>query len=186
MTELELTIRAKQVIDKLANGFDPYNNTELPDDVLLNDPRLIRCFYHVSKKLDEIISNGGEVGKRDEKNLPPFTITEEQKSKIAISETPLAITHFVDRINEAVDISVMKKCKTTVITEWLVEKGFFNEVVINDKRRKIVTGKCAAVGIFEEERQSFQGFTYRATLYSAEAQRFILDNLNEMFAERES
>jgi hypothetical protein len=108
-----------------------------------------------------------------------FTITEEQKSKVVISENSLIITEIVDRINGAVDISVMKKCKTTVITEWLVEKGFFNEVIINDKRRKVVTGKCAAVGIFEEERRNFQGFTYTVTLYSDEAQRFILDNLAE-------
>jgi hypothetical protein len=68
MSELELTIRAKQVIDSLANGFDPYNNTKLTlsaENTLLNAPRLVRCFFHVSKKLDEIIANGGDVGKRD-------------------------------------------------------------------------------------------------------------------------
>jgi len=181
MTELELTLRAKQVIDKLANGLNPYTDAELHDDALLNDPRLVRCFFHVSKKLDEIIANGGEVGKRDEKKLPPFKLTEEQKANIHLGETPLSITNFVEEINKSVDISAMKKCKTTPITEWLVEKGFLCEVVINGNRKKTVTAQSATVGIFEEERRNFQGFTYTAILYSAEAQRFILDNADEIF-----
>ena len=183
MTDLELTTRAKEVIDKLANGLDPYTNIPLSDDALLNDPRLIRCFFHISKKLHEIIVNGGEVGRKSTKHLLPFRLSEEQKSRVAISENPLGITDFVDKINEVVDTSIMKKCKTTTITDWLVEKEFLNVVIIADKKKKLPTIKSELVGIFKEERTSSLGFPYTVVLYNKDAQQFILDSLDEIIGD---
>ena len=183
MTDLELTIRAKHILDQLANGINPYTEAEMPDNELLNDPRLIRCFFHVSKKLGDIIANGGDVGKRDEKKLLSFKITEEEKKKVHISQTPVYISHFVDEINKCIDISIMKKCKPTSITEWLVAKEFLNIITVNGKKKKTITTHSSAIGIIEEDRLSAQGFTYKALLYSADAQRFILDNINEIFTE---
>lgn len=57
ITELDKIIRAKMYMDKLANGFDPITDTELPDDTMLNNIRLMRCFY-ISDILKQVIENG--------------------------------------------------------------------------------------------------------------------------------
>lgn len=48
MTELETMQRAKMYLDKLARGIDPITGQELPEDTVLNNVRLCRCFHYVS------------------------------------------------------------------------------------------------------------------------------------------
>ena len=48
MTELETMQRAKMYLDKLAKGIDPITDQEVPEDSLLNNVRLARCFFYVS------------------------------------------------------------------------------------------------------------------------------------------
>ena len=51
MTELEKIERAKMYMDKLANGIDPISGSEIPDDDIINNVRLSRCFFFVSDVL---------------------------------------------------------------------------------------------------------------------------------------
>lgn len=59
MTELEKIERAKMYMDKLANGINPIDGTMAPDDDLINNVRLSRCFFFVSDVLRQVIENGG-------------------------------------------------------------------------------------------------------------------------------
>ena len=59
MTELEIMQRAKMYMDKLAQGIDPISGQEIPNDSVLNNVRLVRCFFYVSRILDQVIANGG-------------------------------------------------------------------------------------------------------------------------------
>ena len=60
MTELEKLERARMYLDKLANGIDPLTDQELPDDTMLNNVRLARCFFYAADVLRRVIENGGE------------------------------------------------------------------------------------------------------------------------------
>jgi hypothetical protein len=48
MTELEKIEYAKGFIDKLANGINPIDNSIVPEDDIVNNVRLSRCFFYVS------------------------------------------------------------------------------------------------------------------------------------------
>ena len=61
MTELEIMQRAKMYMEKLAQGIDPISDQEIPEDSVLNNVRLARCFFYVSGVLDQVIANGGKV-----------------------------------------------------------------------------------------------------------------------------
>ena len=63
MTELEKIKRAKIYIEKLSNGIDPITDNKLPDDTVLNNERLSRCFFYITDILQQVVENGGEVGK---------------------------------------------------------------------------------------------------------------------------
>ena len=79
MTELETMQRAKMYLDKLAQGIDPITNQEVPEDSILNNVRLARCFFYVSDVLEQVIANGGVIGGKPK--LQAFSITMEQLSK---------------------------------------------------------------------------------------------------------
>jgi len=59
MTELEKINHARIYMDNLAEGIDPITCAVLPEDTVLNDINLSRCFSFISGVLQQIIENGG-------------------------------------------------------------------------------------------------------------------------------
>jgi len=184
MTELETMQRAKMYMDKLAQGIDPITGQELPEDSALNQVRLARCFFYVSGILDQVIQNGGTVGPKAKKI--PFSLTREQISRINLSAFPLRITEFVDFLYQAAENPEMKKLSTTTITNWLLNKGFLiSETGPDGKSRRIPTNAGLALGLHMQTRQGQYG-EYSAVYYNAEAQKFLLDNLEAILQEKVS
>ena len=64
MTELELLERAKMYMDKLANGINPLDDTFIPENDIVNNVRLSRCFFYVSDVLRQVIEKGGVTPKK--------------------------------------------------------------------------------------------------------------------------
>ena len=184
MNELEKIQHAKDYMDKLASGVDPINNTEMPEDRILNNVHLSRCFFFVSDILRQVIENDGIIGKRPsvkKSDMLPFSLLLETRERVKISDKPVMIKHFTDGINELVDVTVMKKLKVTAFSSWLLDKEFLFEETINGKKRKKPTKAGERIGIYSEMRTGEYG-TYSATLYNEDAQRFLMDNIDEIIA----
>lgn len=182
MTELETMQRAKMYMDKLAQGIDPITNQEVPEDSTLNNVRLARCFFYVSDVLGKIIANGGVIGGKPK--LQPFVVNAEQLAKVQISQEPVRVTQLVEIISAAVDNFQMKKLSTTIITNWLLEKGFLEKQTgLDGKSRRVPTQNGLLIGLSTETRQGQYG-EYQAVFYNAAAQQFVLDNLPAMLAEK--
>ncbi len=47
-TELETMKHAKEYIDKLANGIDPFTDKPVSDGDIINNVKLSRCFFYIS------------------------------------------------------------------------------------------------------------------------------------------
>lgn len=185
MTELETMQRAKMYMDKLANGIDPIKDTELPGDSALNNVRLARCFFYVSDVLGRVIENGGNVGAKPKTpKLPEFSATAEAVARVPISQEPLRITQFVEHINAVLGNPQMKKLSTTTITNWLLSKGILEKRAGADgNAQRLPTETGIMLGLFMEVRRGQYG-EYTAVLYGAEAQKFILDNLEAILEEK--
>lgn len=175
MTDLEIMQRAKLCMDKLAQGIDPITDREMPDDSVLNNVRLARCFFYVSDVLGRVIQNKGVIGAKPK--LQEFCITDEQLSRVQISHEPVRVTQFVEQISAAVNDPQMKKLSTTVITNWLLEKGLLEKHTTPDgKTKRLPTANGVMLGLSTQIRQGQYG-DYEAVYYNAEAQRFLLDNM---------
>ena len=85
MTELETMQHAKNYTDKLANGIDPLTEEVIKDDSVINNVRISRCLFYVSNVLQDVINNGGVVGKTIKPQKISFSITEEQCAKILVT-----------------------------------------------------------------------------------------------------
>ena len=93
MTELEIMQRAKMYLDKLAQGIDPISGDEVPEDSVLNNVRLARCFFYVSGILQQVIDNGGTVVALQGQKVP-FYMTPQQVSQVVLPDHGLRITEF--------------------------------------------------------------------------------------------
>ena len=180
MTELETMQRAKMYLEKLAQGIDPISDMDLPQDTVLNNIRLARCFFYVSGVLEQVIRNGGVVGART--RTLEFSLTAEQRRQVWINPEPIRITAFVDALHRAAGAPDMKKPNAGKITEWLEKNGLmFKQLNAEGKYNRLPTDCGRQLGIQTVERHSPTG-TYTAVLYDPNAQRFLLDHLDEILA----
>lgn len=185
MTELETMQRAKMYLDKLAQGIDPISGQEIPEDSCLNNVRLARCFFYVSGVLEKVIQNDGFVGSKPRVSRTEFVITPQQLASVILPPQPLRITEFTDLIHQAAGGDPeMRKPSTTLLTNWLLEKGFLQKVAGADgKSQRLPTPAGNSLGISAETRQGQYG-EFTAVYYSQSALRFLLDNLPGILEEK--
>ena len=175
MTELETMQRAKMYLDKLARGIDPITGNEVPEGEVLNNVRICRCLHYVSGVLEQVIANGGAIGEK-----APFAITREQMAAITISSQAVRISEFTETINQAANDPSRKKLKATDITNWLLERGYLQKEQEPDgKPRRAPTELGQRGGIIGQMQQGQNGY-YLSITYDANAQRLILDHLEEI------
>lgn len=182
MTELEMMQRAKMYMDKLSQGIDPLTDRELPEDTLLNNVRLARCFFFTSEILRRVIENGGEVQATKKSKRTGFSLSAEQRVSVLISQSPIKISDFVEKLNSVIDTERTKKISTTAITNWLLRKGFLEEVAApNGKKSRVPSEQGLEIGISTEDRTTIYG-VMKIVLYNEDAQNFILDHLDSITA----
>ena len=118
MTELETMQRAKMYLDKLSQGIDPITGKEVPEGDLLNNVRICRCLHYVSGVLEQVIANGGVVGKREGN---PFVIDRSRMGGIRLTQNPVSLTEFTGNIVACMGAPHMKTPNPKAITGWLIE-----------------------------------------------------------------
>jgi len=181
MTERDKLERARMYIYKLANGIDPISDREMPEDAVLNQVRLSRCFFYVAEALDRYIRNYERLNREKAPKKEAFALTPEQWRSIEISEQPIPISIFAQRVNAALADENRVKFAYRWATDWLLEAGYLH--IPPGAKGKLPTDAGQGLGIFTQERQSQNG-PYTAVLYSREAQKFLLDNMDAMLARR--
>lgn len=177
MTELEMMKRARLYLDKLSNGINPLDDTEIPDGDIVNNVRISRCLFYVSGVLQRTIEREERGGKRGAEKIP-FFMTAEERTGFAFSAQPVSASELAERLNDAAKTKNMKRMTYSHITSWLVETGLLTAVRLPDGkevRRPTPAGNDA--GITEDHRTGRNG-AYTVTVYDETAQRFIVDHID--------
>ena len=183
MTELEIMQHARDYLEKLARGVDPLTDREVPENDIIHNVRISRCLSYVSDVLRKVIENGGVIGAPENKReLAPYALPFEARSRYAFGEWPLSASQIGQRLNELVDLSNMQKLKTTSITKFLLQSGLlFEEEGPSGNKNKRPTEAGWKLGISTQQRSGLNG-DYTAVVYDRQAQQFILDNLDAIIA----
>ncbi len=177
MTELETLERAKMYMEKLANGINPIDGSMIPDEDVVNNVRLSRCFFYVADVLRQVIDNGGVATQKKGKK-EPFALPVEKRNGFAFSDVPLTISEIVKNINDLVTDENMTKLTTPMVTDWLVSINVLvNEINAEGKNAKKPSPQGISLGISVEARTSING-PYSVVVYNREAQQFVIDNLD--------
>jgi len=180
VTNLEKIERAKMYMDKLANGINPIDGTMVPDNDIINNVRLSRCFFFVSDVLRQVIENGGIVPAEAPRKLQklPFSLPYEKRTSFEFSDTPIPASEIARRLNSLVTEENMRKMSYAGITSWLTEIGMLYQVNSpSGGKTKRPTTEGLKIGISVEERMGSQG-KYQVVLYDLQAQHFVIDNLD--------
>ncbi len=176
MTEFEKIQYAKTFIDKLANGINPLNDTPVPDNDIINNVRLSRCFFYVSDILRQVVEKGG-VTKPKKVPKEPFSVSQEQLERFEYSKEPISLSEIAKRISLLVENDNMEKITYRQISQWLLDIGILCLKDVDGKKAvKRPTEEGTKIGISVERRIGRYG-EYYVVLYNEEAQHFILDNI---------
>ena len=182
MTDLEMMERARMYLNKLANGVNPLDESQIPEGDVVNQVRISRCLFYVSDVLRRCIENGGispAPVKKEKKQ--PFFLSLEQRNQCPLSSESVTVSVLVQRMNDLIDDN-MTALKATQITDWLVDAGLLEILTSPDGHHaRRATPEGDHMGIHNEERQSIRG-PYTAVFYTQEAQKFILDNLDSILS----
>ncbi len=193
MDKLQVIQRAKSYMDMLAKSIDPISGKMVENDSVLQQERLHKCFSFVSEILDEIIKTNGIVtmpatgssqGYAVVKKKAVFSINQQQRSSIRITNNPIIPSAFIKNINSVVDSETMEKLSLTTINKWLLKQGYLTEskvpTVVN-KNVKTVTPLSAQIGVIEQTVVDQKtGEAKTQLLFSRQAQEFILDNIESI------
>lgn len=178
MADVEKLCKVKQCIDSLAEGLNPFTGQPLPEEDIVNDVRVSRSLFLASAFLQEQMQ-----GKTEKKNgkKQAFRLSLEERERVEFSSRPISASELTRRMNNAAGAQDCKKITYRQITDWLVEVGMLKlvENVAGTQRRPTESGK--KMGISVESRIGQSG-PYQVVLYSAEAQRFIVDNVDGIIA----
>ena len=177
MTELETLERAKMYMEKLANGINPIDGTVIPDEDVINNVRLSRCFFYVADVLRQVIDNGG-ISPQKKPKKEPFAISISQRSGFDYSTIPIPISEIASRINALSAHENMATLGYAAIRDWLLSLGMLEETLDgNGNLVKRPTSHGESIGIQLDARTGNNG-PYFVVVYNLDAQHFILDNLD--------
>lgn len=177
MTELETLQRAKMYMEKLANGVNPIDDSVIPDEDVVNNVRLSRCFFYVADVLGQVIDNGGTAPQKKIKK-EPFSLPVEKPKEFAFSDVPITISEFVKRVNDLTTSENMTKLTTTVVMDWLVSIDVLRaEPTATGHLAKRPTAYGTTLGIGVDSRVGMNG-PYSVVVYDRAAQQFLLDNMD--------
>ena len=178
--EKEKMERAIFVIDKLSEGVDPYTGEIFGDEHILNNPKVVRCLKYAEEVLKEALRIPARSG--NNRDLLPFSITEEEINSIEYSETPVNITHICKMLNAVAKVEEkgMRKLTAVAVNDALAEMGVVKITSFNNKRKTILSEDYKnGYGISEKE-AIYNGVKAVSIVYDKEGQKFIVDHLNEI------
>lgn len=182
ITEQEL-IQLERIMQMLSEGIDPTSGILFPNDTILNSFSLKKAFTETSEILQYLIQSGATFvtpsGHKAYKM--PFHFVDGEDYDIPLSDSPISVSKLTWLINSSVASYDIKKIKATEITYWLVQKGYLQIEISGDNNAyKIPTEKGISLGISSIIKTNSAGLQYSLNLYSIEAQKFILDNINSI------
>lgn len=171
----------KANIDLLISGVDPQSGIKIENDTIIKSNFNRNLLAEVSELIEKFIKLGVDPSKINKRLKLNFHLSQEQKIKINITDIPIPISTFVHTINEHIDSSTMKKLRATQVTSWLCENGYLTELVHDDgKVFKILTEKSASIGMSAVKKINAYKREYDINLYNADAQRYIIEHLDEI------
>ena len=182
---LAILKRAKLYIEQLSQGIDPISGDSLPDDTVVQNERISKCFSYISDVLGLVIDFGGiaalsaaaaqkpeAAGKTALQPLQPFCLSPSQRQSVFITEKPSDISTLTRSINDAADTRYMRRLKGQAFATWLFKNGYIER----DGNTRKPTPVGVSLGITNQVKQTNQ------LMYSREAQLFLLDRIDEIIA----
>ncbi len=175
--EKEKLIRAKEILQKMANGINPFNGEPIKESSFLQEPRMIRCLFFVQEVLDRAIHGQFRIAA-----IRPseFIISGEEKSTIELPPGKIGVSEFARCVNKVIDINKSKKLTGTEINKQLKKMGILADQTLENGKTKTVINAVSHDYEIEMEERNYNGRQYEMVVFNDEGKKFLLENLERI------
>lgn len=176
MTTETVTFKeARETINHLVQGVDPYSGEILDGVTFLEEPRMIRCFAVMSDVLTKCIEGENSVFKKD-----VFTIDENACDQVEMPEGEVGVMKIVGAVNAVVDTDNMKRLSAFAFNRKLIEEGVLSYSEEEGSKKAVVNQSSSDHGIISIK-TTFNGETYDKVVYNEEGKAYVKANLLKWF-----
>lgn len=179
LNEFEKIEKAKIILKKIADGTNPINGEAIEGDILLNDPRIIRCLYFITEVLDNVIK-----GEYTNRKANEFIITEEEKAKVTFTEGNIGVNEIAKCINQQLHPLVSKKTSGAAINSGLKRMGILSEVVNEEGKKRTTINDKSHLNGFHLEKRNYNGREYEAVVIDEKGKQFIIENIEDIMKQQ--
>ncbi|MFI3229110.1 MAG: hypothetical protein R3Y23_02965 [Bacillota bacterium] len=177
MEDLELLKRAKMYINKLANGINPLDDSEVLDDSLLNEAKIIRCFFYIENKLGELIDGDKEPKSRKKKNRKlVWSVTDEDIKNFHYYAYPVSLSVILRQLFAMRED--MGKCSYKRAAQILQDNCIFTENTVTPTPKFMATEDAKDLGIYNVEGTNERGH-FLMVKFNQEGQQLVLALLKD-------
>lgn len=187
MTEKEKIIFTRDCVEKMANGINPFDGSQIPEDDFMNNVRVSRCLFYVVGLLDMLCGDNSNLlqPKVEEvkKKQKTYEINENAINDFPYVESGLVISQILNFLN--VDLPEnAKKLTTDMVTKHMLENGYLKDVEGHDGRtRRFPTRLGEELEMKTETRTGLNG-NYYIVIYGLKAQKYIVENIRTIIQEK--
>lgn len=174
--EKQKLLESKNLLQKIASGINPLDDTPILDESFLHNPQVIRPLFY----LTDYISNEIEKKNRTTRRPTKFTINDEQLQLVVLPPGSIGINEFAKAINAVIDQTISKKITGVMINKKLKEMGILSEEIDKEGHRATVANdKSEGYGI-ESITRIYNGREYQKVVFNEVGKAFLLKNLREL------
>lgn len=175
MKDISKLKQARLFLEKLANGRNPISGERVSDKDIVRDSRIISCLdtavEAIEREIEELCENSGNDKNCERKG---FYITSGQIDQLEVNEGECKVSDIAKEINRVTAENGSKTMQAVWINDWLESIGMLYR---NGDGNRFATADGNKLGITSEVRQSSNGKELYTNLFSAQAQKFIYDNI---------
>lgn len=178
MNKEKMTLsEARETINHLVQGVDPYTGEVLSEVEFLHNPRMIRCFAVMSDLLTRIVEGEHKTLRSSKK---PFQISKEEAESICFPTGDIGVKGIISAVNEAVDANAVGPLTILSLYKILKEIGVLKKEEMNGKGRTAITEQSGRYGIISVK-SVYQNEEYDRILYTDKAKVFLKKQLPVWF-----
>ncbi len=172
--ELVTLRQARDAINHLVQGVDPYTGEVLGEVAFMQNPKMIRTFAFMSDVLTASMER-----RRPKKARIPFYITEEELERVEFPEGDIGVLQIVKAINASIQDEARGKLTAALLNKSLKKAGVLSAAGEDEQYRTVVNERSAEFGIKAIE-STYRDEKYMQVVYSDQAKKYLKDNLIEL------
>jgi chemotaxis signal transduction protein len=162
----------------MKDGLNPVNNQVLPEDSIVRDENVKRCFEYIVSLLEHRLLQNTKIKKVKKINKASSLIIDKRDYPLIIEDDLLQITSLVSKINNVLNPEA--KVIVRRVSDWLLDHGYLEQSRDeqgNSKRLPSESGENIGIITILEISNDI---LYKKVKYNNSSQEFILDHINEI------